>query len=150
MLQKIFDSLLSSDNNQTSELSREQLIQLSTAALLVEISLADDRVDSAETELILSTIEKEFGLNHAEATELLEDAKQRVDASVSLFEFTSLLKDELSRSERNRIVELLWRVAYADAVLDKYEEYYVRKIADLLYITQADYIKAKHKAQETH
>jgi uncharacterized tellurite resistance protein B-like protein len=38
---------------------------------------------------------------------------------------------------------MLWSVAYADDKLDRYEEYYVRKIADLLYISHSDYIKAK-------
>jgi len=52
----------------------------------------------------------------------------------------------VSREDRVRIVELLWKVAFADAVLDKYEEYFVRKIADLLYVSHKDYIQAKHKA----
>ena len=63
-------------------------------------------------------------------------------------EFTRLLNDNLSRSERINIIENLWRVAYADSVLDKYEEYYIRKVADLLYVAHSDYIKTKLKAAE--
>jgi len=37
----------------------------------------------------------------------------------------------------------LWAVAYADDELDRYEEYYMRKIADLLHVSHSDYIKTK-------
>ena len=45
-----------------------------------------------------------------------------------------------------RLVELLWRVAYANEVLHKYEEHLVRKVADLLYVPHTAFIKAKHRA----
>jgi uncharacterized tellurite resistance protein B-like protein len=48
--------------------------------------------------------------------------------------------------EKNNIIENLWRVAYADSYIDKYEEYYIRKIADLLHISHSNYIKAKLEA----
>ncbi len=67
---------------------------------------------------------------------------------MSLYEFTRLLNEQLSREERIRIVEMLWRVAFVDSVIDKYEEYYIRKIADLLYVSHRDYIKAKHRVSE--
>ena len=38
---------------------------------------------------------------------------------------------------------MLWDVAYADGRIDKYEDYTIRKISDLLYIKHADFIKAK-------
>ncbi len=43
---------------------------------------------------------------------------------------------------------MLLLAAVADAVVDKYEEYYIRKIADLLYIAHSDYIQSKLKAAE--
>ena len=46
------------------------------------------------------------------------------------------------------IIEYLWRVAYADAYIHKYEEYYIRKIADLLHVSHSDYIKTKLKAEK--
>ena len=83
-----------------------------------------------------------------EARALIELAENEVDHAVSLYDFTSFLNDTMSNEERAGIVELLWQVAFADAVLDKYEEYYVRKIADLLYVPHRDFIKAKLRASE--
>ena len=40
-------------------------------------------------------------------------------------------------------MEDLWEVAFADQVIDKYEDYTIRKIADLLYVKHKDFIKAK-------
>jgi uncharacterized tellurite resistance protein B-like protein len=73
-------------------------------------------------------------------------AEEEVDHVVSLHDFTRSINDSLSREDRVKIVELLWRVAFADAVLDKYEEYFIRKIADLLYVSHKDYIQSKHRA----
>ena len=44
------------------------------------------------------------------------------------------------------MVELLWRVAYADGDLDKYEEHLVRRIADLIHVPHSVFIRMKHKA----
>ena len=46
------------------------------------------------------------------------------------------------------MVELLWRVAYADGNLDKYEEHLVRRIADLIHVPHSVFIRMKHKARE--
>ena len=40
-------------------------------------------------------------------------------------------------------VEVEANLAYADAVLDKYEEYTIRKIAELIYVSHGDFIQAK-------
>jgi uncharacterized tellurite resistance protein B-like protein len=54
----------------------------------------------------------------------------------------------LSREKRYQLLVLLWKVAYADGRVDKYEEYYVRKISDLLHMDQAEFIRAKHEARK--
>lgn len=38
---------------------------------------------------------------------------------------------------------MLWRIAYANESLHKYEEYLVRKIAELLYVPHSAFIAAK-------
>ncbi|MCB1855441.1 MAG: TerB family tellurite resistance protein, partial [Halieaceae bacterium] len=41
----------------------------------------------------------------------------------------------------------MWRVAYADGDLDKYEEYLIRQVAELTYVPHGDYIRAKLEAR---
>lgn len=123
-------------------------VELAAAVLMVEISMADSTVQQEERSVIENALKNNFNLTEEYALTLIELAEKEVDHSVSLYEFTSFLNDALSNEERAGIVELLWQVAFADAVLDKYEEYYVRKISDLLYVPHRDFIKAKLKASE--
>lgn len=124
----------------------ENTVELSAAVLMLEISLADSDFAEEERSFIERAIKQYFRLEPEEAHTLIDLAQQEVDHAVSLYEFTRLINDSLSPDEKARIVELLWRVANADAVIDKYEEYFIRKIADLLYVPHIEYIKAKHRA----
>ncbi len=91
-----------------------------------------------------------FNIAVEQVDELIDLARREVDLAVSLHDFTRMLNDNLNASEKIQVIELLWQVAFADAVLDKYEEYYIRKIADLLYISHKDYIRTKHRVAATN
>jgi len=121
-------------------------LELAAAVLMVEISLADSTQQTEELDEIRKILLTEFKLSATDTEKLLETAETQADHAVSLYEFTRFLNQALTGEERVRIIELLWRVAFADTILDKYEEYYVRKVADLLYVSHLDFIKAKHKA----
>ena len=43
---------------------------------------------------------------------------------------------------------MLWRVALADRRLDKHEDYLVRKVADLLYVSHSDLIRIRNRVHE--
>jgi uncharacterized tellurite resistance protein B-like protein len=43
------------------------------------------------------------------------------------------------------MMEALWRLIYADGVLDKYEDYLVRQLATLLGLAHGEMIEAKVK-----
>ena len=47
----------------------------------------------------------------------------------------------MSYEEKTTVIEMLWRIALADNNLDKYEDYMIGKIADLLYIARGDVIQ---------
>lgn len=141
-----FESILNSDSKDES--SHDKTIELATAVLMIEISLADDHIQDEERNIIKTALSDHFKLSEKEINELIGLAENEVNHAVSLYEFTRLLNDALSMSDKINIIESLWHVAYADAVLDKYEEYYIRKIADLLYISHSDYIQTKLKAAD--
>lgn len=123
----------------------ERALRVATAALLVEMARADFSEDSGEREEIVRILQSHFSLDLADARELLAQAGDRADESVSLHEFTRLLHEQLQPEEKQAIVEMLWRVALADAQLDKYEDHLVRKIADLLYVSHGDLVRLKHR-----
>lgn len=126
----------------------EHLIQLATTALLIEISRSDARVSDEEKRTITALVRRIFDLTDAEVEELERQADNEANEAVSLYEFTHVLNEHLSRRERVHVVELLWRVAFADRKIDKYEDYYIRKIAELLHVSHRDFIKTKLSVTE--
>tara|TARA_B100001123_G_scaffold332261_1_gene374821 strand:+ start:167 stop:619 length:453 start_codon:yes stop_codon:yes gene_type:complete len=121
-------------------------LELASAALLFEISRADDDVSAIERKAISAAVQGVFQLSNDEIDDLVSSAEDAVDSSISLYDFTSIVNDRFSREQKIDLIQLLWTVAYADNHLDHYEEYYVRKIADLLHISHSDYIRTKHLA----
>ena len=130
----------------TDEDTREHTLELCASVLMLEIALADSGIDEEEIKVIENVMSLHFHLNEEEIREIIEHARSEVDHAISLHEFTRIVNDELDANEKAKVIELLWRVAVADNVIDKYEEYFIRKIADLLYVSHGDYIKAKHRA----
>ena len=133
------------DSSDQSRSSADNRVELAAAVLMIEISLADSAIDNDELAIIKKALVGHFNIAVEQVDELIDLARREVDLAVSLHDFTRMLNDNLNASEKIQVIELLWQVAFADAVLDKYEEYYIRKIADLLYISHKDYIRTKHR-----
>lgn len=121
-------------------------LELAAAALLIEISRADDDISLVERDAMRAVIGRVFHLSDGEVDEIMTTAESAVDTAVSLFDFTAVVNEQFSREQKIGLLAMLWTVAYADEKLDHYEEYYIRKIADLLHVSHRDYIKTKHKA----
>jgi uncharacterized tellurite resistance protein B-like protein len=143
-LKEILQQALAGSSGQNS--GREHTLEMCAAVLMLEIALADSSVDAREQEIMLAAIRLHFHLEAGEADALLSLAREQVSDANSLHDFTRAVNEELSREEKTVLIELLWRVAAADSVVHKYEEYFIRKIADLLYVSHSDYIRAKHRA----
>lgn len=126
----------------------QHALGVATAALAMDIARADNSVDESERRHIIAAISEQFSFSEEETKKLIELADDKLEQSVSLYDFTRQLNDGLDRNEKIQIVRLLWDVAWADNELNKYEEYFIRKIADLLYVSHADYIRVKLAAEE--
>lgn len=125
----------------------EHALRLATAALLVEMTRADFHVESEERTAVHNALRRVFGLSAEETAELVELAEQDASGASSLFQFTHLIDTHFSPKRKAYVVEMLWRVAFADGVMDKYEEYLVRKVADLLHVSHQDFLQTKHRVQ---
>jgi len=134
----------SSDEN----IPHKNRIELATAVLMIEISLADEITGDEEYKTIKKILLEKFDLDETKIDTLISLAEDEVDHTISLHEFAETINNELSAIEKTNIIENLWRVAYADAYIHKYEEYYIRKIADLLHVSHSDYIKTKLKTEK--
>ncbi|MEM1113004.1 MAG: TerB family tellurite resistance protein [Pseudomonadota bacterium] len=126
---------------------RDHRRHLAAAALLLETARADFSQDSDEERAMEALLANTLNLGLAEVRELMIKAGERVDQAISLYEFTREINDHYSAEEKVDLLHCMWRVAFADGRLDKYEEHLIRRVAELTYVPHRDYIAAKMEAQ---
>ncbi|MEH6582532.1 MAG: TerB family tellurite resistance protein [Halioglobus sp.] len=130
-----------------SENSREHRMQVAAAALLIETARADFTQDGQEEAALEVLLSGALELPAIEVHDLIALANQQVDEATSLYEFTREINDHYSADNKLRLIEAMWKVAYADGQLDKYEEHLIRQVAELTYVPHQDYIRCKLAAR---
>ena len=142
---KLLEQTLASDTV-AGGADKQELIRMAAAVLFVEVMHADHQVVKRERQVVKHALVESFSLSTQDAEELLKQAENRVRGVTSLHEFTSLLHSQLNNEEKIILIEQIWRIILADDEVDKYEEHLVRRIAELLYVSHRDYIRAKLSA----
>lgn len=141
MFSKWINNLAQSAND-TNERTEKDLHSAS-ALLLLEVARADYEIDEAERDEIVQAIRQTSALSATELDQLVAEAEQQAASAISYHEHIRLINEQFSREQKINLIEQLWRVAYADQELDRYEEAFIRKIADLIYVKHRDFIQAK-------
>ena len=126
----------------------EHALQIATAALFIEMMRADSEISEDEKKTVTNTIRSKFMLTDEETDALLKLAEDTIWESTGYFEFTSLINKGFNQEEKIKVIEHLWEVAFADEILDKHEEYMVRRVADLIYVSHKDFISAKLRVKK--
>jgi uncharacterized tellurite resistance protein B-like protein len=116
---------------------------VAAAALMLEVTWADHDIDADEITTSTELLQKLFELDAQTAQQLIDDAKERMQHSVGVQDYTRFLNEALSESEKFDVVTALWRVALASNGLDRFEEHTIRRVADLLYLSHNRFIEAK-------
>jgi len=127
--------------------AREHTLQLATAVLLVEMMRADARIDPDERGAVIKALQGKFGLGEDEVARLLELAQATANDAPDLFAFTSQLNRGFDLTQKLRMTEYLWQVAYADGHLSHHENQLMLKLGDLLYIPRGEFVAAKQRAR---
>ncbi len=122
---------------------KEHALRLATTALLIEMMRMDDHFHEAEQQALVQQVKILFGLSEAETDELVKLASAELKQATDYYQFTSLINQNFEYEEKLSIIEALWQVAYADNDLDIDEEYLVRKVSELLYVSHSDFIAIK-------
>jgi uncharacterized tellurite resistance protein B-like protein len=124
-------------------------LQLAATALLMEIARVDsDQRHPVELDAIAAGIRGKFSLSEAETRELMALARAEADEAVSYYGFTSLINEHFDAEQKERLVELMWRVTAADGRVNEHQEALVRKVSELLYVPHSTYIRAKLRVLE--
>jgi uncharacterized tellurite resistance protein B-like protein len=144
MLSFIKEIFQQSNHSENEKLFNEQQkIQIAAATLFIEIAKADSNFGSDEYKKINDLIKNMFSLSNEQVHEIMELAEDWISRSVSMYEFTDIINKHFTNDEKYELVKNLWKIVYADNVLDKYEEHLVRVISNNLKLSHRDMIAAK-------
>ena len=153
MLKKI-KGYISEFGNQSSDSENQgekekNIINNACAALLIETALADKVFNTEEIDSMKKTLREVYGIDEKDLDELISESEKKVSESTSLYEYTRLINDLCNYQDKLKLIQNLWAIAFADKHLDKYEEYLIRKISDLLYVSHTDFIQQKLNVKES-
>ena len=138
-----FFNILSNDNAQRTEQAGEHDVRVATCALLLEMARIDESFTDEEMQAVLEILRDTYGLSQKHADALIEAADKELELSIDYWQFAKLINENYSTDEKIAIIELLWRIVFVDGKMDKYENYLMHKLANLLRLSHQQLIDAK-------
>ena len=134
---------------ENQEEKEKNIINNACAALLIETALADKVFKAEEIDSMKNTLREVYEIDEKDLNELITESEKKVSESTSLYEYTRLINDLCDYQDKLKLINNLWAIAFADKHLDKYEEYLIRKISDLLHVSHSDFIQQKLNVKES-
>ena len=108
----------------------------------------DGNLDEQELQSISGTLSSMLDLSQDQIDELIALSREEVADATSLYQFTKEINEHFDIDKKLSLMTAMWRVAFADGHLDKYEENIIRRVADLLHIRHSEYIQCKVAARD--
>ncbi len=147
-LKDLFSALLPPPPSAGAQ-AAEHTLQLACAVMLVEVMRADTEIGHDERLVVVAALRAQFSLADDEIHRLIELAELAARDATDWFAFTSHINTHFEMPAKLQMIELMWRVAYADGQLDVHERHVLWRIADLLHVPQGAYVNARMRAQAT-
>lgn len=120
-------------------------VQVATCALLLEIAHSDGQYREVEEQVVHDLLAGMFSLPGDVVGELVGFARNHQQHSTDLFQFAREINAHFSAEEKLAVMEGVWRLIYADGILDKVEDAIARQLATLLRLSHRDAIACKVK-----
>lgn len=128
---------------ESSQPDHSHRLAIATGAILLEIAKTDREFEQNEQDTIVELLKKQFQLADNDVSEILELAEKERKQSLDLWQFSNLINENYSNLEKEKLLEMIWQVAFADGRIDKYEDYLIRKFTSLLHMSHSDMINSK-------
>jgi uncharacterized tellurite resistance protein B-like protein len=144
---KFFKNLFKT--KEIEEESKDSSIQKSICSLMIEVAYADNQLDESELKAMANSLSK-LDIQQEEIREIVNETLAKSKESISFYEHTRILNDQLDYDQKKDVLNSVWSIAFADGQMNKHEEHLIRRIADLLYLNHKDFINSKldHKNNE--
>tara|TARA_B100001250_G_C19303883_1_gene573128 strand:+ start:103 stop:516 length:414 start_codon:yes stop_codon:yes gene_type:complete len=120
----------------------------SATVLLLSISNADDIIDDQEIKLINNIIIDFFDLKAIDAKEIINQSMKLLDNCTDLYKFGNQLNQSFTYNDKVDFICCAFEVGYADKNLHFREDYFIKKISNILNVDHSDLIMAKSEIKE--
>ena len=146
-IKSFFEDKLTKKEEEEAPTSAMSRVDLTCAALLVEVMNSDHELDEREHQEFMAVLQQSYNIAESDLEELTQLAKDEAFEATSLYEFTKLINDSYDYEQKVGLIENMWRIAFSDKRLDKYEDHLIRKVSELIYVSHSDFIKTKLKVR---
>ena len=147
MLKRLLQ-VFAAPTGQASSLPEER-IPLAAAVLMLEVAHADGEFHQSEQDLLGTLLQNHFAVSDESLTELLELAEVTRKSSHDLHQFTREINKAFTQPEKERIIEAIWQLVYADGRLDHFEEALMRQLGSLIGLSHRQLIDAKLRVKNS-
>jgi uncharacterized tellurite resistance protein B-like protein len=119
--------------------------RLAAAGLLVHVATLDGDLSETGREKLHALLKTRFDLDDALTAELIDAAVAAEHDAIDFYRFTSLLNRTLDEAGRQRVIEMMWQMAYVDSRVSEFEENVMWRVADLLGISAQERIELRRR-----
>ncbi len=147
LIKKILKKNAATDKSSPS--SDQDRTQVAAAVLLLEAAHVDNECTEKELTHVIDTLRVNFNLSAEITSELIDIARAEKSTAVDLWEFTNQINETHSIAEKTILLESVWRIIYMDGRLDKYEDQFAHRLANLLRLSHRQMIDAKIAAKDS-
>ena len=114
--------------------------RVAAAALLVHVATLEKELSESGRARLQALLKTRFELTDELTEELIDAAVAADHEAVDFYHFTSLLNRTLNEEGRQRIVEMMWEMVYADGRVTEFEDNVMWRVSDLLGVSTRDRI----------
>lgn len=148
MLAAIRQFLTEAGGSRAPEVASDERIRLAAAALLFHVVAIDGVITDEERVMLTDLLSRRFGLSVDEAATLARKGEEADAEAVDLYSFTSVLKRTLDIGDRERIIEMMWKLGYADGSIHEFEDNAIWRVAELLAVPTATRVRLKQQVRD--
>ena len=137
------------DSDSTAKINFNDKIQAEIKTAIVNEYTNDLIVESGDSKLEVSQPWHcgQFQDGKSSIKLILNNEESEIPIVDDVGLFTREINDSFEYENKCKLIESMWRIAYADGNVDKYEEHIIRKVSSLIYVAHSDFIQAKLNAK---
>ena len=128
--------------------STELELELTALVLAYEVARSDGDISDSELSVLLQEIKKIAPSVNKDESTILKILEQFSADSISFHEFIEDINKQFSKNKKLMLITFLWKIAFADSLLDVDEERLIRRIADLIHIKNLDVLRIKDSVKK--